>query len=704
MTKEEIKNKVLELLSQMSVEEKIAQMTQISYADCTKEEARKWAKLGIGSFLHVLGDDARELQSIALSNRLGIPLLFGIDAVHGHCLNRKATIFPCQLGLASSFNRNLTRKVGRATAKEVAADGLHWTFSPILCLGRDPRWGRIDETFGEDPYLAGELGAELIRGYQGECLSDDDSIIACAKHYIGLGEAVGARDSTDTEITERKLREVFLPPFKKAVDAGCATFMTAYGSLDGIPMTSNRKVIHDILRKELGFEGFLVTDWDNVKHLVEEQRVADNIKTASLMSANAGNDMIMKTSEFFKCAVELVNEGILDEKIVDEAVSHILYIKLAMGLFDNPEKKIPREVIGCEEHKTLSMEAARESIVMLKNKNALPLKAKTIAVIGPNADDVRAQYGDWTYFTHPHKIPEQIEPERPYTTVLEGIKEEFPESTVVYHKGCSIFESEDDDIVGAVDTARNADAIILVLGDNAHQTGERKDRADLNLSGRQEELFDKLRELNKTLVTVLIESKPLTIPRIAEETDALLISFNGGMYIGKAIGEVIKGTTNPSGRLPISIANHVGQVPVYYNQLPGWHGGKYCDLPQHPLYTFGEGIGYSNFKYENLSFDVSNYSLNVCVTNIGEKEGTETVQVYFSDVVSSVMTPIKTLIAFDKVSLTPGEKKNVSIALNREDFSLVDSKNNKVVEPGDFILYVGHSSKDEDLLSFPFRL
>lgn len=338
------------LLSSMTLEEKAAQMIQVPYAIVGREESLRWARLGAGSFLHVLGDDAREIQKTAMEeSRLGIPVLFGIDAIHGHGLNDHATIFPTQLAVACSFDSEVAYAMGRVTAREVAADGLHWTFSPVLCLGRDTRWGRVDETFGEDPYLAGEMGAAIIRGYQGEDLADGEHILACAKHYIGYGEAVGARDSCDTEMTYRKLREVFLPPFDRAVRAGVGSIMTAYGSIDGTPFTADETSLRDILRGELGFDGFVVTDWDNVNSLVRRQHVAETVEQASVMAAKAGNDMIMTSTQFYDAVIEAVRAGGMEERVLDEAVRHILTVKLRINLFEKPEKAGRPGCLGCAE-------------------------------------------------------------------------------------------------------------------------------------------------------------------------------------------------------------------------------------------------------------------------------------------------------------------------------------------------------------------
>lgn len=723
-----------EIISQMTVEEKAAQMLQVPVSVIGMDAAREWAKKGVGSFLNVLGDDMKELAEISSKeSRLKIPTIFGIDAVHGHCLNREATIFPSQLTMACTWNRDLVEKIGHVTATEVATEGIQWTFSPILCLARDARWGRTNETFGEDKFLAGELGVSIIKGYQGEDLGDDTAVLACAKHFIAYGEATGARDSYDTEITMRKIRDEFLPPFKKAVDAGCATFMTAYGSIDGTPLTANMKALRGLLRDELGFDGFLVTDWDTVNALINRQRVCDNHGDASRVAAEAGNDMIMSTLEFYDAVIEQVKSGKLEESYLDEAVRHILTIKYRLNLWEKPLKQGVPGSIGCDEHHEVALESARESVVLLKNKNnILPLgknkDIKKIAVIGPNADDIRAQYGDWTYFTHPVPGIEK-EPQRPYVTLLEGVKElaQGEDIEVVYSYGCSVNRREyykgnfpgipefmeqcyaDNDhdapfyeemplISEAASAARDADVIVLALGDNYNCAGEYNDRADLNLSGMQEALVRVLETLHVPIITVLISSKPLAIPQVVKKSDAVICAFNGGMYGGKAIAEAIFGKINPCGRLPISFPVMTGQVPVYYNQFPGWHEGRYVDCPKDPLFAFGEGLSYTRYEYSDLKFNKDTLTVTVTVKNAGEVKGTEVVQVYIDDKFSSVMTAVKNLAGFERVELGAGESKTVSIKLEEEAFTVVLPDETRVIEPGDFDILVGHSSKNEDLL------
>ena len=702
LSNEEISLRVEELLHQMTLEEKAAQMVQVPYTVVGREESLRWAKLGAGSFLHVLGDDAREVQQTAMQSRLGIPVIFGIDAIHGHGLNHSAAIFPSQLSCACSWDPDVAEEMGRITAREVATDGLHWTFSPVLCLGRDPRWGRVNETFGEDPYLSGEMGAGIVRGYQGDSLDAPDSILACAKHYIGYGEAYGGRDAVDTQMTYRKMKEVFLPPFERVIEAGCATFMTAYGSIDGHPFTADPKTMKTILRDEAGFDGFVVTDWNNCESLLTTQHFAKDLDEASILSAEAGNDMMMTTLGFYDAAIKAVREGRLAESVLDDAVRHILTVKFRMNLFEKPEKTGVPGCIGCEEHVEATLRAARRTVTLVKNEGMLPLKnVKKVAVIGQNADDLNSQYGDWTYFTHPD--PSKPRPaRRPYVTIKEGFESLCAERGIecVYHRGCEVLPTPGitDDLAGAVEAAKSADAIVYVVGDVIQQFGEYKDRANLDLSGNQMALYHQLRALGIPMTVVLVSSKPLCIPEIAKSADAVMIAFNGGMFGGQAVAEAAFGCFNPSGRLPISFPQHSGQVPVYYNQLPGWHGGKYMDIPATPVYAFGEGIGYAAFTYENLRFDPEAFTATVDVTNAGDMAGAEVVQVYMHDLAASVLRPVKQLIAFTRVELAPGETKAVTIQLKPMDFSLINRDEKRVVEPGEFDLFVGHSSKTIDLL------
>lgn len=701
-----------DLLSRMTLEEKIGQMIQIPYTLVSAREAEKWVtEKYAGSFLHVLGEDAQELQELASNTRLGIPLIFGIDAIHGHGLHNGATIFPSQLAMSCSWNPELICQAGRVTAREVAADGLHWTFSPVLCIGRDLRWGRIDETFGEDPYLIGEMAAAIIRGYQGNDLSDEDSILACAKHYLAYGESVGARDARETLISSRKAREVFLPPFKKAAEAGCATFMTAYLAIDGTPVTASRKFVRDILKNEIGFSGFVVTDWNNVGRLVTEQFVAKDCEEASRLAVEAGNDMIMTTLQSYEALLRLVRQGRLPETLIDDAVARILRMKFRMGLFDKRRKtnlSAKQKVFACPEHLDVNLQLTRESIVLLENKgHVLPFgkNVRKIAVIGPNADDIQAQFGDWTFFSHPEKKPKAI-PKIPVYTMLDGIREESEKRgiRVISHRGCDIMDADNQDLDGAIACAKEADAIVAVVGDCLRQNGEARDRANLDLSGAQDDLLKALKECGKPLVVILVNGKPLSIPWIKENADAVMETFNSGMYGGKATADILFGQCNPCGKLSISFPYHSGQLPVYYNQLPGWHHGKYMDMPAEPLYPFGYGLSYTTWEYSNLRLSRTKCGVNevvdvfVDLKNAGAMDGSEIVQLYVRDNVSSVVTPMKQLKGFRKVFVKAGEKVTITIPLRISDLYIVKVDETEIVEPGTFTIMVGPNSHDQVLL------
>ncbi|MFZ5985884.1 MAG: glycoside hydrolase family 3 N-terminal domain-containing protein [Bacillota bacterium] len=709
-----------DLLSRMTLEEKVGQMCQVDGRD----NPEFWIKERfIGSFLHVVGDKAVRLQKIASEeSRLGIPLIFGIDAIHGHTFYSGATVFPSQLGLSSSWNPDIIEKVGRITAKEVSVTGLHWTFSPVLCIGRDARWGRIDETFGEDPYLIGVLASAMIKGYQGKDISEPYSILACAKHFAAYGETQGARDATESDVSARKLKTIFLPPFKEAVDAGCYTFMAAYQSIDGTPCSANRWLLRDILKGEWGFKGLVVTDWDNTGHMHKTQMVAPTIKKACEIAVLAGNDMIMSTPEFFENTIELVKEGTIKEELINEACSKILEIKFRLGLFDHkryPEADKLHLFVGCAEHIKASYESALESIVLLKNDNyTLPIsnKVKKIAVIGPNADDVSAQVGDWSF--GPRYYPEIPTLEyhshydtSPIVTILSGIKRRAgSDIEVLYEKGCDVMDPHAKNIEAAVEIAKKADLVIAVVGDTILLNGEIRDRAVLDLTGAQQELLEALKGTGKPLAVLLINGKPLTVPWIKENADAIVEAWNPGMEGGNAVASILFGDFNPCGKLTISFPRAIGQQPVYYNQYPGWHGGKYVEMTNDPLFPFGFGLSYTTFEYSNLTLGETRLTrdgeLIVCVDvkNTGSLKGTEIVQVYINDVYSSVTTPVKELKGFSRVTLDPGETKNVKIAIPVSSLALIDSSLSRVVEPGEFEVMVGSSSRDEDLQKAVFSV
>lgn len=707
------KERAQDLISKMTLEEKIGQMCQID----GNKDPEFWIKeRNIGSFLHVTGDEAIRLQKMAEEQtRFGIPLLFGIDAIHGHAFHSGATVFPSQLALSSSWNPQLTERVGNITAKEVSVTGLHWTFSPVLCLARDARWGRVDETFGEDSYLTGKLAAAMIKGYQGEDLAHPESILACAKHFIAYGETHGARDATESDVSERKLRSIFLPPFRDAVNAGCTTIMTAYQAIDGLPCSANEWLLKDVLKDELGFDGFVITDWDNVGHMHNLQKTASSIKEASEIAIKCGNDMIMSTPDFFVNAIELVKEGVIPESSIDAACFRILETKFKLGLFDHkryPDTDKYQVFMGCEEHIEASYHSALESIVLLKNKdNLLPIpdSVKKIAVIGPNANDVQAQLGDWSFGPRYHPEIPTLEYNDDYdisniVTVLDGIKKRAGKDIEVYYeKGCDVIDPEIENIKDAVNIAKKSDVIIAVIGDTIVLNGETRDRAYLNLTGAQEKLLKALKDTGKPLIVVLINGKPLTIPWVKKNADAIVEGWNPGMEGGNAISSVLFGDYNPSGKLSISFPEAVGQQPVYYNQLPGWHGGKYADIETESLFHFGYGLSYTTFEYSSLKTSKpviehdKDLIVSVQVKNTGKVAGSEIVQLYINDIYTSLTTPVKELKGFKKVFLNPGEIKTVEFKLPFISFSFINRNCKSCVEPGEFEIMVGSSSKDEDL-------
>ena len=693
------------LLSLMTNEEKVGQMMQLAYKFMTREEALEWAKKGLGSYLHVLGDNADELQRTAINEtRLGIPIIFGIDCIHGHALNEYATVFPTQLTMAQSFDREAMRKCGRVSATEVRCDSLHWTFSPVFCIGRDTRWGRINETFGEDPYLIGELGAAIVDGYQNNFV-DNTCIMACAKHYIAYGESIGGRDAYDSMVSERMIRETFLPPFQKAAKAGCKTYMTGYQSVDGVPMNSNRRLLREVLKEEVGVDGFIITDWANVRSLIENQKVCDNFEDASRVSIDAGNDMIMQTEEFYDAALKLIENGQVDMKHIDDSVFRILKAKFDMGLFEHPFEKPDRSKICCDEHVAVDLEVTRESMTLLKNDGVLPIntkKVRKIAVIGPNADDLEAQYGDWSCgAANGHR--------KPATSMLKGIKKRAKKDgiEVVYKKGCDIEKSGKRGFDAAIKAANESDLIIAVMGDYIELNGEYKSRATLDLPGEQTALLQELKKTKKPIVLVMVNGKPLCINWEAENTNAILETFNSGMVGGTVAAEILFGDINPSGKLPISFPRTAGQVPVYYNYLPGWHGdNKYKDIAEGPLYPFGFGLSYTTFEYSDLSVSKTEFTeadgeiiVTAKIKNTGKVKGTEIAQMYIHDVVGTVMRPVLELKGFERVELDAGEEKVVSFTLPVEELKVVEQNLERVLEKGDFEIMVGGSSVDLPLMT-----
>ncbi|MGC5170664.1 glycoside hydrolase family 3 N-terminal domain-containing protein [Microbacterium sp. DT81.1] len=730
--------RVSDLLERMTLAEKVGQMLQLdARGDLDDLVSHKLA----GSLLHASPERIMEAADLVAKTRLRIPLLMADDCIHGHSFWPGATIFPTQLAMACTWDPTLIERGARATAVEVSATGLHWTFSPVLCIARDPRWGRVDETFGEDPHLIGELGAAMIRGYQGDGLSDPTAVLATAKHFAGYSETQGGRDASEADLSPRKLRSWFLPPFQRAVDAGCRTFMLGYQAIDGVPITANKWLLNDVLKGEWGFSGTLVTDWDNVGRMVWEQKLYETHVEAAVVAVEAGNDFVMTTPEFFDAAQDAVRQGLLDERRIDDAARRILTLKFELGLFDDARHPEParQKVIGSAEHAEINLEVARRSLVLLRNDGILPLQPSTsratptVAVIGPNADDSHAQLGDWAGASGQINWLPTGQPRELTTTVLDGLRQfTAPEWNVTYSRGADIGEEVDDPagdvlrdgqprpkifvpaaadpvrIEAAAQTARAADWAVVVLGDTVALTGESKSTATLELQGAQTALLDAVLDTGTPVIVVLIQSKPSVLPPSAERAAALIEAFNPGMQGGRAIAELLTGVIEPSGRLPISFPRHAGQLPVYYNTVRGQHGERYADLTQDPLFAFGEGLSYTTIEYSDLRLAETELPRDgevhatVTLTNTGTRPALETVQAYIADTVTSATWAHRELKAFTQVAVPAGETVTADIAISVGECSIVDATGTRVVEAGQFELLVGRSSRDDDLLTAPF--
>lgn len=744
--------RVEDLLSRMSLPEKVGQLLMLDaqHEDLVDIVSTKLA----GSVLHVPPARRSEAIELAHRSRLGIPLLLADDCIHGHSFWPGATVFPTQLAMACTWDPALLQRVARTAAIEIATSGIHWTFAPVLCITRDLRWGRINETFGEDPFLIGELGAAMVRGYQGDGLSDPTAVLACAKHFAGYSETQGGRDASEADLSPRKLRSWFLPPFERAVGAGCHTFMLGYQSIDGVPITANQWLLNDVLRREWGFDGTLVTDWDNVGRMVWDQRVCADQVEAAAVAVNSGNDLIMATPAFFEAAQAAVAEGLIGEKQVDDAVRRVLRLKVVLGLFEDPRAPEPerqRQVIGCREHADLNLETARRSLVLLRNERILPLEGgltldgngraavqgtpRTIAVLGPNADSPEAMLGDWAGTSGQVAWMPDGHPRELVETVLDGLRALTPAAwTVTYARGADIESSAADaewsvgphgeplppvftpaqvdeaQVRAAVAAAEAADYAVVVVGDTLALTGEGRSTATLELQGSQIALLDEVAATGTPMIVVLIQSKPSTLPDSALNAAALIEAFNPGMRGGRAIAELLLGLIEPSGRLPISFAHHVGQQPVFYNQVRGQHGDRYADLSQDPLFAFGEGLTYTTVTYSTLVVHDDEVpadgtvSATVRLTNSGSRPAVETVQAYVSDLTTSVTWAEQELKAFTQAEVPPGETMDVNISIPASHCSLVTADNRRVVEAGEFRLRVGPNSRRQQQLSARFRI
>ncbi len=736
-----MEQRIRDLLSRMTLEEKVGQMniptcysTELGWGldsdapylwdmEDTKEVrdkqlagCRKWAEgthndvLGPGGGFFTLSDRLiyegprrqaeimNELQKIALEKtRLGIPLFQIEEGTHG-LMCPGGTIFPEGLAIGASWNKDLVQKIYTVAAREGKAIGVHGLCTLVIEPNRDPRMGRNEEGYSEDPYMCSQIAGSIVQAIQGFDISSSDKLVAFLCHYPGQSQPVSGNERGAMEISERKLREVFLPSFAAGIKKyGAMGVMATYPAIDGVAVHSSEKILTKILREELNFNGIVVGEGGGLGTIVTERHAATQ-KEAGVLAIKAGLDVGISIEDAYMGGlIENVYEGKISMKEVDQAVSRLLRLKFQMGLFEDPyvDPEYAERIVNSEEHRELALQAAREGIVLLKNeKNILPLKKdiKTIAVIGPNADAPIDQLGD--YF--PHHIPQDV------VTVIEGIKNKVPAKTkITYVKGCDVIGNELNEIEKAKNAAKNADIAIVVIGEGGYITnGEGRDVASLDLTGLQEELLRAVYATGTPTIVVLINGRPLSIRWASDNIPAIVEAWMCGEQGGNAVADVLFGDYNPSGRLPISVPRHSGQFPFYYNHSATKNGAKYIDMPATPLYEFGFGLSYTTYEYGNLSIlpeeinKEGEVEITLDVINTGTIRGDEVVQLYINDIISSTSRPVKELKGYEKISLEPGEKKTVKLKLLPEDLSLYDRDMNFVVEPGIFQVLVGSSSTD----------
>lgn len=703
----------------MTLDEKIGQLTLMS-TDWEKtgptinENYKNLIKDGkVGNIFNAYSVKfTRELQQLAVENtRLGIPLLFGYDVIHGH-----RTIFPISLGESASWDLKAIENSARIAATEASAEGINWTFAPMVDIARDPRWGRVSEGSGEDVYLGSEIAKARVKGFQGDDLFATNTILACAKHYAAYGAALAGRDYNTVDMSDRELRTTYLPPFKATVDAGVATFMTSFNELDGTPASGNKYLLTDILREEWGFEGFVVTDYTSINEMVPHGIAKDN-KNAAEIAINAGVDMDMQGSVYMDYLKELIADGKVTEKQVTIAARRILALKYKLGLFSDPyrycDETREKESLMTPEHLEAARDMARKSAVLLKNDNqTLPIsKDKKVALIGPLADDKFNIIGSWSAAGDRYTKP---------VTVFEGFKEKITNpANLLFTQGCQINSDNTADFQNAINIAKEADVVVMIMGESEGMSGEAASRTNLDLPGNQKELLKAIKKLGKPIVLVLMNGRPLTLEWENANMDAILETWFPGTMGGYAIADLIFGDANPSGKLTMTFPRNVGQIPIYYNVKntgrPYEANGseqrfrsRYLDTPNSPLFPFGYGLSYTTFKYANFSIDKKSYAfketinINVTITNTGAFKGEEIVQLYIRDLVGSVTRPLKELKRFKKLLLQPNESKKVTFTLTSDDLAFYTQDMSFKAETGEFKLFVGTNS--EEVLETSFVL
>ena len=715
----EIEKRIEKLLSQMTLQEKIGQMNQISAGGSVEPFAEAVRNGQVGSILNET-DPGRvnELQRIAVEeSRLGIPLLVARDVIHGF-----NTVFPIPLGIAATFDPQLAEEGARVAALEATSVGVRWTFSPMLDIARDPRWGRIAEGSGEDPYLDARMGEALVRGYQGEP-GDSTSMAACIKHFVGYGAAEGGRDYNSTYLTERQLRNVYLPPFEAGVKAGAMTLMTSFNDNDGVPSTGNRFIVNDILRDEWGYDGLVVTDWNSMGEMMVHGFAADH-KNSAALAIGAGVDMDMMTYGFIANLEALVKEGKVSEKQIDAAVRNILRVKFLLGLFENPYVDPARagKVLYSEENLDAARRTAEEAAILLKNDSVLPLDAsriRTILVTGPMADAPHDQLGTWAF-----------DGDKTHTvTPLAALRERFEgKARIVYVPGLEYSRQEKDSFADVVSAARNADVVLAFLGEEAILSGEAHSLADLDLKGSQSALLAALKSSGKPIVATIMAGRPLTIEKDLANCDAMLYEFHPGTMGGPATVNLLFGDAVPSGKTPVTFLRTVGQAPMYYShnntgrpyngellldQIPLEAGqtslgntSYYLDYGPDPLFPFGYGLSYTTFSYSGISLDKKVYSAEDTVratftlSNTGKYNGVEVAQLYVRDLVGSVTRPVKELKYFERIPLEAGESREITFELPVRELAFWNMDMEKVVEPGAFRLWIAGDSASGEAAEF----
>lgn len=714
-----VENKIEALLKKMTLDEKIGQMNQYNgFWDVTgpvpnddmtqlKYDNLKTGK--VGSMLNIIGvENVRKIQQMVMDNsRLKIPLIFGYDVIHGY-----RTISPIPLAEAASWDLEAIEKSARIAAIEASSVGLNWTFAPMVDISRDARWGRVMEGAGEDPYLGSKIAYARVMGFQGKNLSDVNTIAACTKHFAAYGFAESGRDYNTVDIGTSTLYNIVLPPFKATVDANVRTFMNSFNVINGIPSTASHFLQREILKGKWKFSGFVVSDWGSGREMIDHGFATD-LKHVAELSANAGSDMDMESYAYILHLKEAVQSGKVPLKYIDDAVRRILRVKFELGLFDDPYKycdpQREKELLGHADHESAALDISKKSIVLLKNeKNLLPLKKENqkIAVIGSLAKDKDSPLGGWRGAAINNSA----------VSVWEGL-ENYKGNILEYAKGADlqlgqtsfglevkINETDKSGFADAIELAKKSDVVIMVLGEHGFQTGEGRSRAKLDLPGVQQELLEEVYKVNKNIVLVLMNGRPLVLTWADENIPAILETWHLGSQSGNAIAQVLYGDYNPSGKLPMTFPRSVGQVPIYYNHLstgrpnpsPMVFWSHYIDESNEPLYPFGYGLSYTTFTYSDLKLDASDRNkvkVSATVKNSGIVEGEEVVQLYIRDRVASVARPVKELKGFEKIKLQPGQSKTVNFTLSSNELGFYDNLGNFIVETGDFDVMVGGNSK-----------